>query len=305
MPGYKYLIIGGGMSAAAAIKGIREKDPEGSIGLVGDDVDPPYKRPPLSKKLWQGKPIDIIWKGMDIDGIDMHLGHTIKTIRPAERSVVDEAGTSYEYDKLLIATGGSPRRLPFGGEHVIYFRSLEDYRRLKALTETGRRFAVIGGGFIGAEIAAALAMNGKEVTMIVPGTGIGERLYPPDLVRYLNTYYGQQRVEVVLGERAAGLEEADGALTLKLASGRTIPVDAVVAGIGIEANTALAEAAGLQVDNGIVVNEFLQTSDPNIYAAGDVASYCDQILGDRRRVEHEDNANNMGKAAGRAMAGAY
>ena len=314
MPGYKYLIIGGGMTAAAAIKGIREIDASGSIGLVGDEADPPYKRPPLSKKLWQGKPIETVWKGMNThaaDGLDMHLGHTIQSIDPSERYALDEEGTSYMYEKLLLATGGTPKRLFFGGDRIIYFRSLDDYRHLKELTESQQRFAVIGGGFIGTEIAAALAMNGKDVTMIMREQGIGERIYPPDLVQHLNSYYRQKGVRVLTGERAISLDpldRTDGAdgtgapLELKLESGQVITVDSVVAGIGISVNAGLAEAAGLRVDNGIVVDELLRTSDPNIYAAGDVASYPDYILGERRRVEHEDNANSMGKAAGRSMA---
>jgi 3-phenylpropionate/trans-cinnamate dioxygenase ferredoxin reductase component len=311
MPGYKYLIIGGGMTAAAAIKGIREIDADGSIGLVSSEGDPPYKRPPLSKKLWQGKPIETVWKGMSTEGVQLHLGRTIQSIHPTERYAVDEEGTSYAYEKLLLATGGTPRRLPFGGDRIIYFRSLDDFRHLKALTESQQRFAVIGGGFIGSEIAAALAMNGKDVTMIVPEQGIGERIYPLDVVRYLNSYYEQKGVRILTGERVVSLdplEKTDGgdgtgaALELKLESGKVITVDSVVAGIGIAVNTTLAEAAGLRLDNGIVVDEFLKTSDPNIYAAGDVASYPDYTLGERRRVEHEDNANSMGKAAGRSMA---
>jgi NADPH-dependent 2,4-dienoyl-CoA reductase/sulfur reductase-like enzyme len=144
--------------------------------------------------------------------------------------------------------------------------------------------------------------------MIVPEQGIGERIYPPDLAQHLNDYYEQKGVRALTGELVVSLDAVDGTdtveglLQLKLGSGQVITVDGVVAGIGITVNTGLAEAAGLRVDNGIVVDEFLRTTDPNIYAAGDVASYPDYILGERRRVEHEDNANSMGKAAGRSMA---
>ena len=308
MPTYKYLIVGGGMSAAAAIKGIREIDACGPIGVIASESDPPYKRPPLSKKLWQGKPVEMVWKGMPAagtEGLDMHLGHTITNIWPEECCVTDDTGRMYSYEKLLLATGGTPKRLPFGGDDIIYFRSLEDFRRLKALTETKERFAVIGGGFIGAEIAAALAMNGKSVAMIVPGIGIAERLFPADLVRYLNSYYRQHGVEVVTEDRANGLERVGDELHLHLESGRTVTVDGVVAGIGIEPNTGLAEETGLQIDSetgGITVDDQLRTSIPDIYATGDAAAYRDYALGETRRVEHEDNANAMGKAAGRAMA---
>src|SRR4051812_18254709 len=173
MPNYKYLIIGGGMSAAAAIKGIREVDAGGSIGLVGTETNPPYKRPPLSKKLWQGKAIETIWKDMNTDGVEMHLGHTIQAIRPAERCIVDEEGTAYMYEKLLLATGGTPRRLPFGGEEIIYFRSVDDFKRLKSLAETKQRFAVIGGGFIGSGNAAGVSFERKKGDQIPAGAGIG------------------------------------------------------------------------------------------------------------------------------------
>ncbi|MEO8288386.1 MAG: FAD-dependent oxidoreductase [Chloroflexota bacterium] len=303
MPGYKYLIVGGGMAAAAAVKGIRDVDQDGSIGLVGQEPDPPYKRPPLSKKLWQGKPLETVWKGMKTEGVDLHLAHTVTAVYPSEKRVVDEEGTSYSYDKLLIATGGRPRTLPFGGDHIIYFRTLDDYRRLSTLAEDRQRFAVIGGGFIGSEMAAALAMNGKQVTMVVPGRGIGERIYPPDVVDFLNGYFRDKGVELLLGDRVVGLEPRENGLALKTGSGRVVEVDGVVAGIGIEPNTALAEAANLTVENGVVVDEFLRTNEPDIYAAGDVVQYIDHTLGKRRRIEHEDNANMMGRMAGRAMAG--
>jgi 3-phenylpropionate/trans-cinnamate dioxygenase ferredoxin reductase subunit len=308
MAHYKYLIVGGGMAAAAAIKGIRDVDSEGTIGVIGAEPDPPYKRPPLSKKLWQGKPMTTISTGIEDKGAELHLGRRITSLDLPNKSVLDHEGNSYTFDKLLIATGGAPRRLPFAqDDQVIYFRTLGDYNRLRALTEAGDDFVVIGGGFIGSEIAAALAMNGKHVTMVLPGKGIGERLYPPDLVQFLNGYFIDRGVDVLLGERAVGIEVRGGRPALKLQSGRELVVDGIVAGIGIEPNVDLARSAGIEVnnaDNGIMVDELLRTSQPDVYAAGDAVSYQDHTLNQRRRVEHEDNANTMGRMAGRSMAGA-
>jgi 3-phenylpropionate/trans-cinnamate dioxygenase ferredoxin reductase subunit len=302
---YTYLIIGGGMTAAAAIDGIREIDKAGSIGLISAENDKPYGRPPLSKKLWTGKKVvaDIMLP-VDNRGAEFHLGRTVETLSLAEKQVTDDRSQVYSYDKLLLATGGTPRQLPFGGDDIIYFRTLETYQRLRDLTEKHDKFAVIGGGFIGSEIAAALAMNGKQVTMIFPEKGISERLFPPDLAAFLNDYYRQHGVEVLAGNTVTGLEGTGTELTVLTGDGRRLAVNGVVAGIGIVPNVTLAKAAGLQVDDGIVVNRSLQTSHPDVYAAGDVANYPDALLGVRRRVEHEDNANAMGKVAGQAMAGA-
>ena len=305
---YTYLIIGGGMTAAAAVDGIRQADPDGSIGLVGAEAHPPYKRPPLSKGLWKGKSLESIWLQSERHGATLHLGRTVRTLDPSRKQVTDDQGTIYAYDKLLLATGGTPRRLPFGGDHIIYFRTLDDYQRLRALTEQGQRFAVIGGGFIGSEIAAALATNGKQVAMAFPETGIGSRMFPPDLVAFLNDYYRREGVEVLAGEQVVGLEVRDRRAVLALrgadaSAERRLEADGVVAGIGIEPNVDLARSAGLQVEDGIVVDASLRTSDPDIFAAGDVASFANPSLGMRLRVEHEDNANTMGRMAGQSMAG--
>jgi 3-phenylpropionate/trans-cinnamate dioxygenase ferredoxin reductase component len=301
---YKYLIIGGGMTADAAVGGIRQLDGEGSIGLIGEEPSPSYDRPPLSKGLWRGDSVEDIWRNTQEQGVDVHLGLMAQVLEPRNRHLTDERGEVYTFEKLLLATGGRPRRLPFGEDRIIYFRTLEDYRKLRTLAEQGRRFAVIGGGFIGSEIAAALAMNGKEVVMLFPKEAIGSHAFPADLARFLNGFYREKGVEVLAGETVSGLETHTERLDVRTSSGQEITVDGVVAGIGIEPDVRLAEGAGLEVGDGIVVDEFLRTSSPDVYAAGDVANFYNPDLDKRLRVEHEDNANTMGLLAGRNMAGA-
>jgi NADPH-dependent 2,4-dienoyl-CoA reductase/sulfur reductase-like enzyme len=305
---YTYLIVGGGMAADAATRGIREVDPTGDIGLISTEPDPPYKRPPLSKKLWQGKAVESVWLGTDQRGVDLHLGRSARLLDLRQKQVVDDRGTVYGFDRLLLATGVTPRRLPIGGHRVIHYRTLQDYQRLRREARRGQRFAVIGGGFIGSEIAAALTANGKDVVMIFPDAAIGARLFPPDLSVFLNAYYREQGVEVLAGASVTDIVERGQQLTLTVEEAdatapRTLEVDGIVAGIGAQPNTDLALASGLAVDNGIVVDAFLRTSHPDVYAAGDVAAFWQGALGMRRRVEHEDNAKVMGRVAGRAMAG--
>ncbi len=291
------------MTADAAILGIREVDPEGPIAVVSTEPDPPYNRPPLSKALWKGEALNSIWR-QGAPEAALHLGRTIQTLDLRERKATDDRGETYLFEKLLLATGGTVRRLPFEGPGVIYFRTLDDYRALRALCEKGQRFTVIGGGFIGSEIAAALAMNGKRVTMVFPDESIGSRVYPAALARFLVEYFREKGVEVLAGETVTGVGRAGERSTVTTGSGRRIEADGVVAGIGITPNTALAESAGLKVSNGMEVDELLQTSHPGAYAAGDVANFYSTALGKRVRVEHEDNANTMGRQAGRNMAGA-
>jgi NADPH-dependent 2,4-dienoyl-CoA reductase/sulfur reductase-like enzyme len=304
MEHFKYFIVGGGMTADAAVTGIRSIDATGSIALVTKETVKPYERPPLSKALWNGKPLESIWRKTDEQNVALFLGRTITEIQPDTRIAVDSEGLYYSWDKLLLATGGSPRLLPFGDEQIIYFRTLADYKRLRSLADKRERFAVIGGGFIGSEIAAALAKNGKKVTMIFPGSGIANRILPEELSKFVFSLYEQKGVQMLAGAKVTGLEQRDGELIIKTNTNQEIAVDGVVAGIGIEPNVKLAAAAGLKIGNGIVVDEFLRTTTPDIYAAGDVANFKSATLGKRFRVEHEDNANSMGRLAGRNMAGA-
>jgi NADPH-dependent 2,4-dienoyl-CoA reductase/sulfur reductase-like enzyme len=304
MTHYKYLIIGAGMTADAAVQGIREIDPKGSIALIGDDRNPPYDRPPLSKGLWKGKPLDSIWRKTEERAAELFLGRTVISINPQKKQVQDDRQESYTYDRLLLATGGTPRKLPFGGENIIYFRTLDDYRRLREMCAKAEHFGVIGGGFIGSEVAAALTMNGKKVTMLFPEEGIGARVYPRELSQYLNDFFRGKGMEVLAGVNVKDLKKSKDSYLLITDKGGPVPVDNVIAGIGILPNIELAQSAGLKIGNGIIVDEMLHTNQPDIFAAGDVAEFNQPVLGKRLRVEHEDNANEMGKQAGRNMAGA-
>ena len=305
MSTYKYAIIGGGMSANAAIGGIRNEDPDGSIVMVSAEADRPYDRPPLSKGLWTGdSEIDDIVHEIP-GGVDFYSGRRIRSFSIPRREMIDDEDLTYRFDKLLLATGGRPKHLPFDAHsQILYYRTLRDYVHLRDLTARYDKFAVIGGGFIGSELAAALRMNGKDVTIVFPEEGICAALFPADLVEHLNEYYQDKGVAVRSRTSVMGLTGEQGDYLLETEDGGPIEAEVIVAGIGITPNTELAEDAGLQVENGILVNDELQTSAPNIYAAGDVANFMDHLLGERRRVEHEDNAVTMGRSAGRSMAGA-
>ncbi|MGH7548803.1 MAG: NAD(P)/FAD-dependent oxidoreductase, partial [Gemmatimonadales bacterium] len=303
MANYRYLIIGGGMAADAAVTGIREVDPVGTIGMISADPHPPYNRPPLSKGLWKGEAVESIWRGTEARGVQLHLGRRVVGIDAHANSVTDDRGSIHTFQKLLLATGGDPRRLPLESGQVIYFRTFDDYRRLRAIAEHPVRFAVIGGGFIGSEIAAALRIQRRDVVMLVPEDGVGARVFPVDLSRFLVDYYRGKGVEMRMGEGMVGLDPRGGKVAVRTTAGKEFVTDVVVAGLGIIPNVTLAEEAGLRVENGVVVDEFLRTSQPDIYAAGDVANFFNVALGKHIRVEHEDNANTMGHKAGLNMAG--
>jgi len=308
MTNYKYLIIGGGMTAAAAVEGIREVDQKGSIGLISTEPDPPYNRPPLTKGLWKGDKLDSIWRKVAEYGVTTHLGRTAQHLDPQSRRVVDDQNTDYTYEKLLLATGAAPNVLPFGGEQVIYFRNLQDYQRLRAVTERNNHFAVIGGGFIGWEIAAALTMNGKEVVMVFPDKAIGSRMFPSELAEFLSDFYRGKGIDVMPESSVTGMEGSDGKSSLQITHAKgggkqEVTVDGVVAGIGVKPNVELAKAAGIEVENGIRVDSALLTNKPDIYAAGDAACFHNPALDVWLRAEHEDNANTMGRCAGASMAG--
>lgn len=300
----KYLIVGAGLTADSACKGIRDIDADGTITLVGEEAHPPYLRPPLSKSLWKGKDEKTIWRGTEKYHAELLLGRRIVEIDLAERRARDDLGGEYHYEKLLFATGGRPRRFAFGGDDVVYYRTLDDYRKLRAVAHDHARFCVIGGGFIGSEIAAALAMNGCAVSLVFPQEGIGARIFPKTFSLALNDYYREHGVEMHPKTLVAGIERQGSGVRVELGGGRTLDADGVVAGIGIVPNVELAASAGLDVKNGIVVDAYGRASGrEDVFAAGDVAQFPVPALGAEMRFEHEDQAKSHGRHVGKNMAG--
>jgi 3-phenylpropionate/trans-cinnamate dioxygenase ferredoxin reductase subunit len=287
----RYLIVGGGMTGDAAAKGIREHDADGGITLVGAESHAPYKRPPLTKGLWKGGDESKIWRGTEDARVDLRLGRRIVSLDLDAHRATDDAGEEYAWEKILLATGGRPRQLSNANGRVVYYRTLDDYHRVREQAVEGARFLVIGGGFIGSELAASLTSVGCRVTMVFPEAGVAWRILPPDLSRFVTDYYREQGVEIRAGETVESLDAFE--------------ADAIVAGLGIVPNTELAEAAGLTVDNGIVVDRYGRVDGrDDVFAAGDVANFPVAALGRSMRVEHEDHANTHGKTVGSNMAGA-
>jgi NAD(P)H-nitrite reductase large subunit len=299
----RYLIVGGGMAADAAAEGIRELDAEGQITILGAERHPPYNRPPLTKALWKGDPEESVWRPFNRAGVELVPGRKAVALDVVRRNVTDDAGSIFPYDKLLLATGGTPRRIASDGGAVTYYRTLDDYRSIRAATGAGKKFVVIGGGFIGAELAAALAMNGQSVTIVFPEAGIGARVFPAEMSKALVTFYEEKGVRVRTGAGVEKIEGSGNQSVVFLKGGATLDADVVVGGLGIIPNVDLAKMAGLKVEDGIVVDDHLRTSNPDVFAAGDVARFPSAVLGQSMRVEHEDAALSQGKHAGRAMAG--
>ena len=309
---YTYLIVGGGLAAGYAIQGIRERDPQGSIAMIGCEKYLPYNRPPLTKQLWFGKKKveDIFMKKEPYyieTHVDMTLDDQVVALDVQQKTVQDSHGRSYHFDKLLLATGGTPRKLTIPGGDLIgisYYRYLDDYLKIRAAVDEGKSAVVIGGGFIGSEIAAALNINKVHVTMVFPDPYLVNRVFPEGLGRAISQHYQEKGVTLLTDDAPVSIENRGQTFITHTRNGQQLESDIVIAGVGITPNTQLAEMAGLSVNNGIVVNEFLQTSHPDIFAAGDNANFPYQALGEQMRVEHWDNAVNMGKYVGRNMTGA-
>lgn len=303
---YDYLFIGGGIAAAYAAKGIRKVDDEGSIGILSSDQDEPYTRPALTKKLWTDDDYtaeDVPFGTAEKTNAQIMLETVVTSIDKENKSVTTQDGTTYSYGKLLLVTGGEPQTIEGpDDEHVIAFRSFEDYRKLREFSGNDQHVIVVGGSYIGTELAANLKLNNTQVTLIYPQKVLGDNRFPLELAKEYEDSYRKAGVNLLNATRAASYSRNGDKLVLKLENGNTVEGDTLVLGIGVKPRLSLAEEAGLEVDDGVIVDEYLRTSDPNIYAAGDISSYLDSIFG-RKRIEHVDHARKSGTAVGKIMAG--
>ncbi len=307
-----YLLIGGGLASSQAAKQLREKDPDGKITLVGEESHPPYDRPPLSKEFIRGqKSRDELFfdteQALRAEQIDLILGVTAQRLDPSRKTVTLSNGEVIAFETALIATGGRPVRLKFPGSDlpgVHTLRTLDDSAAIANQAIPGRRAVMIGAGFIGMELAASLTQRGVTVTVIESTPHLWAHFADGALADFFQNYCAQKGVTFQTNETAVEIEGKDRPVSLITRSGKKFPCDFVCIGVGIVPNTELAQQGGLQVENGIVVNEYLQSSHPDIYAAGDVANYPDPVFGKRRRVEHWGHAEYCGQLAGQNMAGA-
>ena len=275
----------------------------GELMIVSADDALPYERPPLSKGFLSGKENEagILINGSEWygkHGIDVKLQTVIQDVDLKNKRLRTSAGEAFDFEYLLIATGARARKLDCPGNdlsNVFYLRSLDDSRNIRASAANSRRAVVIGGGFIGMEVASVLAQEGIETTLIVREDRVWSRVFTPAMSEFFERYYGSRGVELLKRETVARVEGKDQASTVVLSSGRKISCDLVVAGVGATPVTELFARTGLAVDNGIVVSEYLETNLAAVFAAGDVANYFDKVFNKRRRVEHWDNAVSQGQ----------
>lgn len=305
-----YVIVGAGECGARAAMALREQGFDGDVTLVGGEIHLPYERPPLSKQgmlaqVFAAKTIATAERMAEAD-VAFHGGMHIVGIDRAGRRLQGADGSALPYDKLLLATGASPRRLAgMEGERIVYLRTLDDAQRLRNELLPGRRLAIVGGGFIGLELAASARARGAEVTLIETQPRLLSRAVPATIARRIQARHELEGVELIFGDGIEAISDSVDGAAVRLNSGRHIPADLVLVGIGALPNTALAAAAGLAVDNGIAVDRHLATSDDTILAAGDCCSFPLDLYGGRRvRLESWRNAQDQGNLAARNMLGA-
>jgi 3-phenylpropionate/trans-cinnamate dioxygenase ferredoxin reductase subunit len=306
-----FVVVGASLSGAKAAEELRELGFDGRIVLVGSEPDRPYERPPLSKDYLRGESEREKVYVHDEDfyerqQIELLTSRTATALDPDAHRVTLDDGQSITYDKLLLSTGAEPRRLSVPGaelDGIYYLRTLADAQSLRGRLEVGGRVAVVGAGWIGSEVAASARQKGLEVTLIDPLELPNERIFGREIGSFYRDIHAQHGVELALADGVAAFEGNGRVAAVRTSSGRLIECDLAVVGIGVAPRIELGADAGLQIDNGIVVDEQLRTSAPDIFAAGDVANAWHPFFGARIRVEHWANALNQGPAAARAMLG--
>jgi 3-phenylpropionate/trans-cinnamate dioxygenase ferredoxin reductase component len=305
-----FVVVGSGLAAGKAVEELRAEGFSGAVVVYGDEHHLPYERPPLSKGfLLDADPLDVVFvhdpDWYEQRDVDLRLGTAVTAIDLAAHEVVTATGRQ-RYDKLLLATGATPRRLAMADESgapVAYLRTIEDSQRLKATFREGLRVAIIGGGWIGLEVAAAARGAGCAVTVLESLDLPLLRVLGPEVAGTFADLHRDHGVDLRTSVQVAAVEAKDGGAVVRLADGATVEADLLVVGVGVSPNDALARDAGLATDNGVLVDERLRTSDPDVFAAGDVANHQHPRLGRRIRVEHWDTAIEQGKTAARNMLG--
>jgi NADPH-dependent 2,4-dienoyl-CoA reductase/sulfur reductase-like enzyme len=308
----KYLILGGGMVAGYAAKqlveaGLKPRE----LTIVSADSSIPYERPPLSKGFLAGKDTEAsIFINTDdfyqAHDIEVRLNCVVSSVDSARKTVRLQSGEEIGFEKLVVATGAHVRTLDIPGHNfkeVYYLRTLEDSKRIRQKAEGAKRAVVIGGGFIAMEVASVLAQKGIETTMVVPGDRIWKRLFTAPMSQFFEDYFTARGVRFAKNNKVVKLNGAGTVESAGLQSGEIAPCDMVVAGIGVKPVTEPLANSGIEVADGVVVNEYLETSQRDIYAAGDVASYYDVLFEKHRRAEHWDNAVAQGQHCARILSG--
>jgi NAD(P)H-nitrite reductase large subunit len=304
------VIVGGGLASARAVKAYRENGGEGPIRLFSSDTSLPYHRPPLSKRYLRGEieaeetlvETEAFYREHDVD---VQLEAHASNLRPGEKTI-DVDGTTVRYDNLLIASGATPRRLDVPGaerEGVFMLRRLDDSRRIREAAEGARHAAIVGAGFIGMEVAASLKQKGLEVSLVHRGEGLFEILRAHSLVVFLEDLYGRKGVDLVFSDEVVefgGHAQIDHVRTRQ---DRVCQAELAVVGVGVDPTTEWLEGSGLEIDDGVVVNERFETGAPGVYAVGDVARFYDPLFERHRRIEHWSNSNYQGTKVGEILAG--
>ena len=305
-----FVIVGGGMAGAIAAQTLREEGFDGKITLLGQEPNAPYERPPLSKDYLQGKAErDSIFVHPEPwyaeHAVELSLGSAVTSLDPASRTVTTATGERMSYDKLLLATGSKPRHLDVPGadlDGAYYLRNVEDSDGLKIKFADANRVVIIGAGWIGLETAAAARAAGLDVTLLVSGDLPLEHVLGPEVAPIFDELHRSHGVDLRYRTTAVELTGRHGTVTgVMLSDGTRIDADMIIVGVGVAPRTELAAAAGLKIDNGIVVDEHLRTSDPDIFAGGDIAQTYSPRLGRHIRVEHWANARRQGAVAAKAM----